>query len=141
MADLGGLNIGDMLKKVMDNPEMLKGAIDLASKLKDTNMLGSLLGGIGDDKDTPKDPPEHERYDREDREDREDRFDRPDRADRSEKSEDTHPLHVKSNEDRRRLLLALRPFMSETRRDKIDFILSVLQLLELAEKLGITSII
>lgn len=40
-------------------------------------------------------------------------------------------------EDERRLLLALRPYLSQTRQEKIDFVLKILQLLELAGNLGL----
>ena len=45
------------------------------------------------------------------------------------------PNSARDNE--RRLLLALRPYLSEARRDKIDFVLKILQLLELAGNLGL----
>ena len=41
-------------------------------------------------------------------------------------------------ENERRLLLALRPYLSEARQDKIDFVLKILQLLELAGNLGLS---
>lgn len=38
----------------------------------------------------------------------------------------------------KQLLMALRPYLNETRQDKIDFVLKILQLLELAGTLGFT---
>lgn len=58
--------------------------------------------------------------------------------------EDEKPLTLppKSNthqrEQEKQLLLALRPYLNETRQEKIDFVLKILQLLELAGTLGFT---
>ncbi len=41
-------------------------------------------------------------------------------------------------EQEKQLLMALRPYLNETRQDKIDFVLKILQLLELAGTLGFT---
>ena len=52
----------------------------------------------------------------------------------------TLPVHKEKDstrEDERRLLLALRPYLSEARQEKIDFVLKILQLLELAGNLGL----
>ena len=48
------------------------------------------------------------------------------------------PSSHKAREDERRLLMALRPYLNETRKEKIDFVLKILQLLELAGTLGLT---
>ena len=48
------------------------------------------------------------------------------------------PNPNKAREDERRLLMALRPYLNETRKEKIDFVLKILQLLELAGTLGLT---
>ena len=48
------------------------------------------------------------------------------------------PSQNKAREDERRLLMALRPYLNETRKEKIDFVLKILQLLELAGTLGLT---
>lgn len=48
---------------------------------------------------------------------------------------DLHPCQA----DRKKLLLALKPFMGKERRDKIDFILNILSLLDVAQSLGFTN--
>lgn len=42
-----------------------------------------------------------------------------------------------ARDNERQLLLALRPYLSEARQEKIDFVLKILQLLELAGNLGL----
>ena len=48
----------------------------------------------------------------------------------------TGKVSFRGREDEKRLLLALRPYLNEARREKIDFVLRILQLLELAGSLG-----
>ena len=106
------MDLGKILKMVTDNPAMLQTALSFAGKLKDN--IGS--------------------------------------APQQESSADTPPSAAvpalpvfkgkeetsnRAREDERRLLLALRPYLNETRREKIDFVLKILQLLELAGSLGL----
>ncbi len=111
--DGNGLDLGKILKMVTENPAMLQTALSFAGKLKE-NMGGG---------DTPKE-----------------------NAETPSNTNSTPALPVfqskesgntRAREDERRLLLALRPYLNETRREKIDFVLKILQLLELAGSLGL----
>lgn len=108
-----GFDLGKILKMVTDNPAMLQTALSFAGKLKD-----NIDPTATKDDHTEKNP-----------------------------NESTPALPVfkgkeehgkKAREDERQLLLALRPYLNETRREKIDFVLKILQLLELASNLGLS---
>ena len=102
-----GLDLSKIIKMVTENPAMLQTAMSFAGKLKEN--MGS---------NAPPEPPTP--------------------------PQPAEPLSLpipkeKNNarEDERKLLLALRPYLSQTRQDKIDFVLKILQLLELASNLGL----
>ena len=102
-----GLDLGKILKMVTDNPAMLQTALSFAGKLKDSAAA-------------------------------------PSKSEQEPQAEATLPIlqQPKTNQDsarenERRLLLALRPYLGQARQDKIDFVLKILQLLELAGSLGL----
>ena len=102
------MDLSNILKMVTDNPAILQTALSFAGKFKD-NAAGS--SGISKENDTVL---PHE----------------------------ISPLPAVKSQNRardneRQLLLALRPYLSEGRQDKIDFVLKILQLLELAGNLGL----
>ena len=107
--DGNGLDFSKILKMVTENPAMLQTAMSFAGKLKD-NIGPSPAQNV----------PEPETV---------------------QSSVSNLPVKTESSarEDERRLLLALRPYLGKTRQDKIDFILKILQLLELAGSLGLTT--
>lgn len=107
-----GLDLGKILKLVTDNPAMLQTALSFAGKLKD-NMASTTQNNATLEETAPT-------------------------------SQSVLPVFKgkeetgnRAREDERKLLLALRPYLNETRRDKIDFVLKILQLLELAGNLGL----
>ncbi len=106
--DGNGLDLGKILKMVTDNPAMLQTALSFAGKLKDSAGGGS--GAIKPEalSDTPTP------------------LALPPKA------------SVNQRDQEKQLLIALRPYLNETRQDKIDFVLKILQLLELAGNLGFT---
>ena len=108
--DTSGLDLGKILKMVTDNPAMLQTALSFAGKLKD-----STVGAVGADTQAKE---------------------------RSQEAPTPTVLPVKTEinhrEQEKQLLTALRPYLNETRQDKIDFVLKILQLLELAGTLGFT---
>ena len=103
-------DISTLLSGVLSNPEMLSKIMGVASTLSSSG----ILEGNSDNKTE------------------------------NQKAEEVHAEHVpehiqksgKNSEDaekRRALLYALKPFLGEKRREKIDFILKVLALLDAAE--------
>ena len=106
-----GPDLGKILKMVTDNPALLQSAISFAGKLKENSI---------NDKESSSPPitvPVSQTN-----------FPSPIKEDKIDRK----------REDEKQLLLALRPYLSKTRREKIDFILKILQLLELAGSLGLT---
>ena len=107
-----GLDLSKILKMVTDNPAMLQTALSFAGKLKD-NM------GQAPQNNTVIESPKG------------------DTGTVLPVMKEKENAGNKTREDERRLLLALRPYLNETRQDKIDFVLKILQLLELAGSLGL----
>ena len=110
--DGNGLDFSKILKMVTDNPTMLQTAISLAGKLKDTAGTDTTKSTVSPSESAPATAPV------------------------PVLSPNNISRH--SREDERNFLVALRPYLNETRREKIDFILKILQLLELAGTLGLT---
>ncbi|MBE6639156.1 MAG: hypothetical protein E7616_06850 [Ruminococcaceae bacterium] len=111
-----GLDLGKILKMVTENPAMLQTALSFAGKLKDN------MGGA---ENTPKDSATSN-------------ISPPASASPSLPVIGKQDSDNRAREDERRLLMALRPYLNETRREKIDFVLKILQLLELAGNLGLS---
>lgn len=123
---MDGANINGLLSGLLQNPQMLNGIFSLVSNMKNTM------------------PPQQD----------------------EEKTEDTSEEKLEeqaapaglfgdlfsgsrnnmqsgctgTTERRKNLLIALKPFMCRERCEKIDFILNVLTLLDMAQELGITNL-
>ncbi len=115
----GSNDIGDMISKLTENPEMMKTLMGIAGKLKDSS----------DGQDvrdyTEKSPQRHEHKD--------------DNGCGNDKNDACHTKNKKGDdaENLIRLLLALKPYVGHERCDKIDGIIKILKLVQLSEKTGL----
>ena len=108
-------DLSGVLGTILENPETLKSAMEIAAKLKSSGVADAFQTQSGESYETREGAYSEER---------------------------TAPVPVKEGAadertKRRQLLGALRPYMSRERQERIDTILKVLQLLELAEQLGV----
>lgn len=131
----GNADIGDIVNKLAENPETLKKLMSVAGNLfaNDTGV------GTNERKQT-------EYYDRHEHKDTNecyecDRFNSEKRCNDShtdnicEKNERRH--HRNDAEDLIRLLIALKPYVSDDRCSKIDGVIKILKLIQLSEKTGL----
>lgn len=108
-------NINDMLQSVLSDPKALSGVMKLAQELmqgQDGNALGAMVKSDGE-----KTPPS------------------PAPAPDSPGDAPSLPKLLAYDKNRTELLKALRPYLSESRRGKVDYILNILQILALAGNL------
>ena len=124
---MDGLNINGMIQGILDNPQMMQSLMGLIGNLK-TNIPDMNQADTTTDTDTTQKKEEDITSVisqlKENREDKQFRS----------------SSHSPCASDRKALLLALRPFMGKDRQDKIDFILNILSLLDVAESLGFTNL-
>ncbi len=121
----GSMDLSGALTKLLENPEALKSALGIASTLKDSGALGGLFKATGEEYKGKESAYNGEKP--------------------NEKAQRTPsvPAEEKSSapaddggKRRKQLLMALRPYMNTERQEKIDTMLRILQLLELASNLG-----
>lgn len=114
----GSNDIGDMISKLTENPEMMKTLMGIAGKLKDSS------GGQETHNYTEKSSQRHEYKDDECSDD---------------KNSVCHTKNKKGDdaENLIRLLLALKPYVGDERCDKIDGIIKILKFVQLSEKTGL----
>jgi len=147
-------DLSALISKVMENPEMLQKAIGLASELKESGGLDSILGNL---------PSESNQESAE--------FDesesqvlpamasggdgdiagllgmlggsKPASAHSSHHSGGSHGSHgghgkgiLSKKNDHKRLITALKPYLGNERSDKAELILNILRMIELAEGMG-----
>lgn len=133
----------DLLSSLASNPDLLKNAMQMASALASSGALDGLLGKRGE-QDTPvsqsgkdfssllsgigqgkrEDQPKNASTDR---------THPPSPEPRPPMKRPEPPCH----NDRIQLLRAVRPFLPEEKREKIDFLVQLLGLLHTAEELGL----
>ncbi len=116
----GANDIGDMISKLTENPEMMKTLMGIAGKLKDSS------GGQENHNYTENSPQNYERKST-------------DNVCKLDKEEEHHIKNKKSDdaENLIRLLLALKPYVGLERCDKIDGIIKILKFVQLSEKTGL----
>ena len=117
----GANDIGDMISKLTENPEMMKTLMGIAGKLKD-----------GSDNQENHSYAEKKPQNCECKE--------ADNECRVEKDNDCRPPKNKKGDDAEnliRLLLALKPYVGLERCDKIDGIIKILKFVQLSEKTGL----
>lgn len=126
------LDFDRMLQNLMSNPEMLKTAFEMAGKLSESGALGSLLSGLGSSGGTPEEkaPPAGNSPAAE--------------ASAEAGAEASTPVLPASKEHRRRdmsrhrkLLEALELYVSEDKRDKLELVIRLLDIVELAGRMGL----
>ncbi len=136
MDELPDLSAG--IGKLLEDPEMLGKALSIATTLKKSGMLDGLFGGGQiEASETSQEPTRKisqtysappDAYTEEDLS--KDRPSLPDQRQSADRG------WGENNRRRKALLLALRPYMSEERQERIDTVLRILELLDLANKLG-----
>lgn len=102
-----GLDIGSMLNSVLENPEAMKRVAQLA---------GSIMGDGGTGGPAKEEPSDH----------------KPAPPESGEKKGDGG-----GSDNRAALLRALKPYLNAERRKKVDSLLQILKLLQLAEASGL----
>ena len=115
----GSSDIGDMISKLTEDPEMMKTLMGIAGKLK-----------------TGSESRENHNY----TEKRPQTYEQKDDGDcKSEKDDNCHIKKQKGDdaENLIRLLLALKPYVGDDRCDKIDGIIKILKFVRLSEKTGL----
>ena len=142
----------DLLSSLASNPDLLKNAMQMASALASSGALDGLFGKSSDEnREAPTAPPKpmgtndfstllsgfgggraSEPPKAEPKETVE--------SSQKENREPPHPVKrppPPCHNDRIQLLRAVRPFLPEDKREKIDFIVQLLGLLHTAEELGL----
>ena len=131
----GGADLGDIVNKLIENPETLKKLMSVA---------GNLFANDADS--SAKNDGHREYYDhhghRDTNECRDcDRFNAEKNCDDSRRDNDCekheHRHRKNDAEDLIRLLIALKPYVSEDRCSKIDSVVKILKLIQLSEKTGL----
>lgn len=105
----GAPDIGEALNGLLSDPDMLRKAMETASKLKESGLLDGILQ---DGKSAAEPTVDNEQLPKEVHGDRFDRH--------------------------RRLLEALTPYLGEMRREKVALLLKLLRLLELSDSIGLS---
>ncbi|MGM9680979.1 MAG: hypothetical protein ACI3XR_05685 [Eubacteriales bacterium] len=125
--------MGDLLKKVMENPELLSGAMNMASVLASSGALNNLFPKKADET-----PPKSECI-RDWQQDsarpipcEEDRGEC--RRDCPQKEQPPRPKI--GHKERTALLEAMRPFISPDKKDRLELLIRLLEVMELAEGMG-----
>lgn len=164
MSNHEGADLSGVLGKLLENPEALQSAMAIASSLKNSGALDGILNGSAE-KSTLSDRPSENAVRSNDNDPSGSSTGRSDSS--AEATEQKEELAYKAEKStynkgaspalsplseskegnkegqsgqRRQLLLALRPYMSRERQEKIDTILRILQLLELAGQLGLSDL-
>lgn len=131
---MDGLNINGIVQGLLSNPEMMQSIMSLVGNLNDETLNSVTEGKHGEEKEQKAG----------------EGFDlssiislignkEADNKAKGGSNGNNHPNHP-CPADRKALLLALKPFLGSDRRDKIDFILNILSLLDVAESLGFTNL-
>lgn len=152
--------MGDLLKKVMENPELLSGAMSMASALASSGALNSLLGKKPEEKKEEDDrtlnsqnplsglsgisglsglsglmsalaggphnpPPESE-----------EKPDAPPEPRTPRAIQADHGPRRAGHKERIALLEAMRPFISPEKKDRLELLIRLLGVMEIAEGMG-----
>ena len=131
----GGADLGDIVNKLTENPETLKKLMGVAN-----NLFANNNGAMGNDGGRSEYYGHNEHRDTNecrdcDRFNTEKRYDDSHRENECEKHENKHRKN--DAEDLIRLLIALKPYVSEDRCSKIDSVVKILKLIQLSEKTGL----
>ncbi len=131
----GGADLGDIVNKLTENPETLKKLMGVAN-----NLFANNNGALGNDGGRSEYYGHNEHRDANERRDC-DRFNGEKSCDDSARGNDCekneHKHRKNDAEDLIRLLIALKPYVSDDRCSKIDGIIKILKLIQLSEKTGL----
>ncbi|MGM9636472.1 MAG: hypothetical protein ACI3YK_00640 [Eubacteriales bacterium] len=133
--------MGDLLKKVMENPELLSGAMNMASVLASSGALNNLFPKKTDEMSQRQEPIRDWQGDPEPHGTRQIPCDRlPPSEDREECKKECPPKppHRQKigHKERIALLEAMRPFISPDKKDRLELLIRLLEVMELAEGMG-----
>lgn len=128
--------MGDLLKKVMENPELLSGAMNMASVLASSGALNNLFAKKTDEMPPQSDPirdwqPNSPRQVPCDRQGQSE--------DRREEGRRECPPQSRpkiGHKERTALLEAMRPFISPDKKDRLELLIRLLEIMELAGEMG-----
>ncbi len=109
-------DISGALGKALENPEMLSKAMEIAKTLSDTGLLSSL--GPKSSESSNDSEKDKEVF--------------------SKRESSSQNVKKDSGKDRLLLLEALKPYVREDRRDKIDLVIKIMRIAEFAKKNGIS---
>lgn len=109
---MDGIDISDLMSKITENPDMLKKAIETAKGLM----------GERDNDETHDEVAEEEEVKT---------------RDIVERARETDGGKGSRAKSRTALLMALKPYLSESRSEKIDYIIKLMKILDIAEMGGI----
>jgi len=115
---MDNMNISDIMSKVMENPELM-------NSLKAT--AESLFGSISEEAENTDRSEDYEEGRKNQSNDKETV---PEIKNDTKDISDDKRIE---NEQRVQLLLALKPYMDENRREKIDYMLKIMKLLQISE--------
>lgn len=123
MENGAGFEVDKLLQNVLNNPEMLKNAVELAGKLSENGALSSLFGDLK--KESP--PKTEVTQEKKDETPPSDSAVLPTEGDGSKRDISRH----------RKLLQALELYVSDDKRDKLELVIRLLDLWELASRMGL----
>ncbi len=132
---MDGLNINGMVQGLLENPQMMQSIMGLLGNLKESPP--SAEKNVSDTEDVKEQNNSSENSERDMSSLLSLLGNTSSNKENSKEGRETNNRPCPS--DRKALLLALKPFLGKERRDKIDFILNVLSLLDVAESLGFTN--
>ena len=134
-------DMGSMIAKMLEDPEALGKVMSIAGTLSSSGILNGLsLGDVSGDKEVPDDaesvqgsaqqalPPYEEKQAPHLNNERSDR----DHTDDKNIKNHTHTSRRVKACDRIRLLEAMRPFLSDEKRDKLDVVIKIIGLADAA---------
>ncbi len=130
--------------KLLENPEALKSAMEMASNLKKSGFFDQFSANqkTGEEKTEKKDEAEEQTSEKRNFPSFLGEYRKDENAytekNNAENRTSTHggDGYRAGSAQRKQLLMALRPYMSRERQERIDTVLKILRLLELAEQLG-----
>ena len=126
MSTEQGAGLDGMLKSILDNPEMFKKALDMAGKLSESGLLDSII---------PADGFDSARQNAEDGTVKDDFYDDSNAGYRNVgfSKQTASPLQ----ERHRKLLEVLKLYIAEDKREKLDLVIKLIDLMSAAKHLGL----
>ena len=130
----GDSDISAVMKTALENPEILAKAAGIAKELSNSGLL-SLFGGFGDDaerKDAEKNIDDGKIREKNENNDKESGS-----TPKKEESFENSLRQSRSTKDRIALLSALKPYVSDDKKGKIDLVIKLCRIMDIAKESGI----